>query len=42
MSDSPTYRSITLEKLETFVTYSSRDFTDWSALDHVPSVDIRA
>ena len=31
-----------LEKLETFVTYSSRDFTDWSALDHVPSVDIRA
>ena len=31
-----------LEKLETFVTYSSRYFTDWSALDHVPSVDRRA
>ena len=31
-----------LEKLETFVTYSSRHFTDWSALDHVPSVDRRA
>ena len=31
-----------LEKLETFVTYSSGYFTAWPALDHLPSVDRRA
>ena len=31
-----------LEKLEIFVTFSSRRFTDLTALDHIPSVDIRA